>query len=212
MAHPEPLSALSQEFLIWHNRLQHLPMTTMLALSKLGILPRRFQHTKSNQPICASCLFVTAHRRPWRTKSKAGTILRASDDKPGRGVSTDQLVSAQAGLITQFSGHLTRSRIWGATISVDHFSDHVHVHLMRSASQDKTLTAKRAYERLVATHKVTIWQYHADNGRFAEKAFCAAVNDANQSISYCGVVLPNGDFVRRRQTFVCSLGCERLVL
>ena len=37
------------------------------------------------------------------------------------------------------------------------------------------------------THEVTIWQYHADNGRFAEKAFRAAVGDANQSISYCGV-------------------------
>ena len=27
VAHPKPLSALSQEFLRWHNRLQHLPMT-----------------------------------------------------------------------------------------------------------------------------------------------------------------------------------------
>ena len=159
VAHPEPLSALSQEFLSWHNRLQHLPMTTMLALSKLGILPQRFQHIKGDQPICASCLFGTAHRWPWRTKNKAGTIRQDSDDYPGKCVSTDQIVSAQAGLILQFSGHLTRARIWGAAIFVDHFSNHVHVHLMRSASQDETLAAKRAYERLAATHEVTIRRF-----------------------------------------------------
>ena len=127
VAHPKPLSALSQEFLSWHNRLQHLPMTTMIALSKLGILPRRFHHIESNRPICASCLFDTAHHRSWSTKREAGTIRRARDDNPGKGVSTDQLVSSQAGLIPQFSGHLTRARIWGATIFVDHFSNHVHM-------------------------------------------------------------------------------------
>ena len=179
-----------------------------------------------------------------------------------------------------------KARIWGATIFVDHFSNHVHVHLMRSSSQDKTLAAKRAYGSLAATHEVTIQRYHTDNGRFAKKYFRAAVDDANQSISYCGVgthhqnvlaenhikqltltshtlllhakrfcpediittlwpfalktaaevhnrlktninggaeslfgetsivsvVSPNGDFVRHGQTFICSLGCERLVL
>ena len=159
----------------------------MLALSKLGILPRRFQHIESDRPICASCLLGTSHRRTWRTKGKAGTILRASDDKPGKGVSTDQLVLAQAGLIPQFSGNLTRAQIWGTTIFVDNFSDHVHVQLMRSESQGETLATKRAYERLAATHEVTIRRYHADNGHFSKKAFHADVDDANQLISYCGV-------------------------
>ena len=72
-------------------------------------------------------------------------------------------------------------------IFVDHFSNHVHVHLMRSASQDETLADKQAYKRLAATHEVTIRRYHADNGHFSKKAFRAAVNDTNQSISYCGV-------------------------
>ena len=57
---------------------------------------------------------------------------------------------------------------------------------MRSASQEETLAAKQAYEHLAATHEVTIRRYHANNGRFAEKAFRAAVDDVNQSISYCG--------------------------
>ena len=81
VAHPEQLSALSQKFLSWHNRLQNLPITTMLALSKLGILPRRFQHIESDRHIWASFLFGTARRRSWCTKKKAGTICRDSDDK-----------------------------------------------------------------------------------------------------------------------------------
>ena len=56
---------------------------------------------------------------------------------------------------------------------------------MRSAPQDETLAAKRAYKRLAATHEATIWRYHADNGSFTEKAFRATVDDANQLISYC---------------------------
>ena len=90
-------------------------------------------------------------------------------------------------MIPQFSGHLTRARIWKPTIFVDHFSNHLHVHLMRSSSQDKMLASKCANERLAATHEVTIQRYHTDNGRFAKKSFRAAVDDANQSISYCGV-------------------------
>ena len=117
-------------------------------------------------------------------KGKDGTIRQASSDNPGKGVSNNQLVSAQTGLIPQFSGHLTRARFWGATIFIDHFSNHVHMHLMKSASQDKTLAAKRAYERLVATQEVTIRRYLADFGGFAKKDFCANVDDANQSISY----------------------------
>ena len=48
VAHPKPLSALSQEFLSWHNRMQHFPMMTLLALSKLRILLRCLQHIKRN--------------------------------------------------------------------------------------------------------------------------------------------------------------------
>ena len=58
---------------------------------------------------------------------------------------------------------------------------------MRSASQEKTLAAKRAYKLLAATHEVAIRRYHANNGRFSKNAFRAAVDDANQLISYIGV-------------------------
>ena len=49
---------------------------------------------------------------------------------PGDGVSVDQIVSAQPGLIPQMSGFLTSKILWGATTFVDHVSDYVYVHLM----------------------------------------------------------------------------------
>ena len=67
-------------------------------------------------------------------------------------MSTDQLMSAQPGLIPQMSGFLTNSRVTGATISVDHFSDHVYVFLMRELTLEETLLAKAAYKQFLATN------------------------------------------------------------
>ena len=116
-------------------------------------------------PICASCLFGTAHKRPWRTKSKISyPIQKESDMSPGARASTDQLVSAQPGLIPQISGRLTHQRVNGATVFVDHCSDHVYVYLMRDLLLDETLAAKHGYEWFLALHGIQSKAYHANNG------------------------------------------------
>ena len=66
---------------------------------------------------------------------------------PGDGVSVDQIVSAQPGLIPQMSGFLTSKRLWGATTFVDHGSDYVYVHLMRDLTLNEKLLAKEAMEK-----------------------------------------------------------------
>ena len=40
---------------------------------------------------------------------------------------------------------------------------------------------------MAASHGIKIEAFHADNGRFAEKGFRDAVNDANQKITFFGV-------------------------
>jgi hypothetical protein len=65
---------------------------------------------------------------------------------PGAKASTDQLVSAQPGLIPQISGKLTHQRVNGATVFDNHFSDHVYAYLMRGLTLDETITAKHGYE------------------------------------------------------------------
>jgi hypothetical protein len=70
--------------------------------------------------------------------------LKKSDDYPGANASLDHLVSAQPGLIPQISGKLTGMRVNGATIFVDHYSDHVYVSLMWDLTLDETNLAKHA--------------------------------------------------------------------
>jgi hypothetical protein len=83
---------------------------------------------------------------------------------PGTQASTDQLVSAQPGLILQISGRLTHQRVNGATVFLDHCSDHVYVYLMRDLLLDETLATKHGYERFLALHVIQSKAYHVDNG------------------------------------------------
>ena len=54
-------------------------------------------------------------------------------------------------------------------------------------SQEEKLSGKAAFEMLSATFGVKIKIYHADNGRFAEQPFRKSIEDANQTITFCGV-------------------------
>ena len=141
----------------------------MLRLSNMRILPRRFLKLRNDLPPCVSYLFGQAHRHPCRHKSSTmstGGVLRSADiTKPGKRVGTDQIVSAQPGLVPQEKVQMTRARIWGDTVLVDCASRWVKVHLMQDAIDDLTLEAKNAFERDCMTINVVPKHYHADNGR-----------------------------------------------
>jgi hypothetical protein len=83
----------------------------------------------------------------------------------------DHLVSAQPGLIPQISGKLTCLQINGATVIIDHYSDHVYIFLMHDLLLDETLLAKHAYECFLSSIRVTAKAFHANNGCFADKGF-----------------------------------------
>ena len=139
------LLPLQQEFMSIHHKRFHLPYTHMLRLAKFGILPKCFLKLKNDLPPCVSCMFGQAHRKPWRHKcsltTTCGTIRRDKRAKPGSMVYTDQLVSAQPGLVPQEKGSPARARIWGATIFVDSQTDYTKVHLMQDATCESTLEA-----------------------------------------------------------------------
>jgi hypothetical protein len=69
---------------------------------------------------------------------------------PGPKASTDQLVSAQPGLSPQISGKLSHQHINGATVFVDHYSDHVYAYLMRDLTLDETIASKHGYEHYLS--------------------------------------------------------------
>jgi hypothetical protein len=210
---PKPLSPLQEEMMSYHYRLHHLPFPKLIALAERGDIPKRLADLRGRTPICVACVFGTAHKRPWRTKSKKKhPIRKKSDNAPGKKTSVDQIVSAQPGLIPQMSGFLTNMRINGATVFVDHYSDHVYVYLMRDLTLDETLLAKEAYERFLHSNGVSAQSYHADNGRFADKGFQDDCKRNNQTITFCGVGAHHQNGIAERKIKDITLGGRTLLL
>ena len=124
----------------------------------------------------------------------------------------DHLVSAQPGLIPQITGNLTGQRINGATVIVDHHSDHVYTYLMRNLSLDEMLLAKHAYKRFLSSIGVTAKAYHADNGRFADQGFQDDCNVSNQVITFYGVGSHHQNGIAERKIKELTLGARTLLL
>ena len=93
------------------------------------------------------------------------------DNRPGAMTSVDQSVSDQPGIIPQVTGALTHARLWSATVFVDHNSDYCYTKFIRRISDEETLRAKEAYERLEATHRSRFYTYREDKGIFSEPKF-----------------------------------------
>jgi hypothetical protein len=181
----------------------------MTVVAKLGKIPRHLASWKGRCPICVPCLFGQAHKCPWQSKSKEiHPIWKKCDDHPGARASMDHLVSAQPGLIPQISGKLTCMQINGATVIVDHYSDHIYPFLMRNLSLKETLLKKKAYECFLSSIGVTAKAYHADNGWFADKGFKDNYAMSNQSITFCGVGGHHQDGIAERKIKELTLGAN----
>ena len=210
---PQSLSPLQEEMMSYHLKLHHLPFPKLVELAERGEIPKRLATLKGRTPVCVACIFGTAHKKPWRTKSKKyNPIRRPEDDAPGKRISTDQLVSAQPGLIPQMSGFLTNQRIVGATVFVDHFSNHVFVYLMKDLTLAETLLAKDAYERFLNSVGVSAKAYHADNGRYADKGFVDNCRSQCQTITFCGVGGHHQNGIAERYIKSLTLGGRTLLL
>jgi hypothetical protein len=120
ISHPQILDNDQQEFMGLHCKMNHFPLSAMITLAEKGKLNRKFTKFKHRLPVCTSCIFGTAHHKPWCSKGERGSIRKHNDNAPGKCVSINQMISAQPGLILQMAGFLTNLRIWASTIFVDH--------------------------------------------------------------------------------------------
>lgn len=175
----------TQEMLIQHYRLGHLPFSTMQRMARQGALPKRLSTCRV--PTCAACRFGMATKVPWKTNGSQNNRKIKTATRPGQCVSVDQMESSNPGFIAQLKGSLTKSRYKYATVFVDHFSDFVYIHLQKTLSSQETVQAKLAFEGYARTLGVSVEHYHADNGRFADNLFLKSVRDKGQTITYCGV-------------------------
>ena len=89
---PQSLDNEQRKLMELHYKLNHLPLPAMIALAEKGKLNKKFASLKHRLPICMSCIFGMAHRKPWRFKGSKRSIRKDTDDVPGECVSVDQLV------------------------------------------------------------------------------------------------------------------------
>ena len=81
-------------------------------------------------PVCVSCMFEFAHKKPWRVKGEEKNIIRSeSETAAGDNTSLDSLTSSTTGIIPQMSGFLTSDRFWAATVFVDHATSYMYTYL-----------------------------------------------------------------------------------
>jgi hypothetical protein len=180
------LTVSQHQLLKIHHRLGHISMKRLKRMAQLGLLPKHLATTP--EPMCASCQYRKATRRPWRTKGQAKQANKmVTINKPGDCVSVDQLESPTPGFIGQIKGILTIKRYQVATIFIDHKSRLGFVYLQHSTGAVETVEAKKAFEAYARSHGVTVRHYHADNGRFAENLWLAHCNQQQQSVTFCGV-------------------------
>ena len=95
---------------------------------------------------------------------------------------------------------------------VDHFSHLTHVHLIRSTIQQQILSGKVSFERWASTFGVKIKRYHSDNERFAEQTFRLAIEDFNQTITFCGVLYNHQNAIAERKIQALTLGDREFIL
>ena len=132
-------------------------------------------------------MFGKLKRLPWRHKYTHNSIHKPSHEQPGMDVSVDQVFSQQPGLVGRMEGKYGRKKIYGATVFLDHFIGFSYTHMEFSLNTEETLSSKNTLERFSKTNGITIQSYSEDNGRFTEKAFVDAVNDATQVLTFSGI-------------------------
>jgi transposase InsO family protein len=186
-----------QEYMHWHYRLNHASHVVMIKLANKKMLPQRITQLlkkmdkqRAKPPMCNDCYCANASRTPWRgkaTKDDKKKSERRSNLKPGDVVSIDQLESSVPGFLGQQTGTLTRQRIVGSSVYVDHASDLSYIYHHTALTSEETVKGKEAFEAYAKAHGVRIKHYHADNGRFKDNAFLKSIQENHQTISFSGV-------------------------
>ena len=152
------------ELLRFHHQFGHVSFLKLQQMAKLGTIPKRL--ATCPVPACSACLYAKAIRCKWRSRTTNNQEEASKPARPGERVSVDQLVSPTPGLIAQMTGFLTNKRYKYATVYVDQASRLSFVGLQKTATADKTLLGKEAFEQYAKDRGVKVEGYHADNGIF----------------------------------------------
>eukprot|EP00957_Ditylum_brightwellii_P178451 13592730-Ditylum_brightwellii.AAC.1 len=70
---------------------------------------------------------------------------------------------------------------------VDHASSYSYSHFITGATNEHTVAARLAYERVMRKYGHNVESYQSDNSRFDLEDFTNSCKVAQQTYSYCGV-------------------------
>jgi hypothetical protein len=178
------LSTNQKLLLKWHNRLAHTSFSHIQELARQGRLPKAI--ASCNHPVCSSCQYGKAHRRPSASVTKAQPI-DSGDLQPGDCVSVDQIESSAPGLVDNYSGKPTTARYHAASLYTDHASRFMFLKCHYSTGGNEAVEGKQRFEHFAGTHGVKIKAYRADNGIMAKREYIQNVELHQQSITLSGV-------------------------
>ena len=149
-----------------HDRTNHcMKIKEIQFMASMGIFGSKLAFCQP--PVCASCMFGCAHKKPWRVKGEEKHVLRSESERAaGDNTSLDVLTSSTPGIIPQMSGFLTCDRFWAAIVFVDHATSYMYTYLQRGQTLIKSIEAKSAYEQMAATFGIGVKKFHTDNGIF----------------------------------------------
>ena len=173
----------------WHHRLGHREMSRIQSLARIdGVLPKTAAEAikkvrQSDFPICAGCSFGKQRRRAADYRGK----IDEGHTAPGAKVSGDMLEAGCDGLIPTTRGRRSKKKHHVATLWIDHFSRFVFAYLHDSTSAGEAVMAKLEFEKFARRFNVEIEGYHTDNQPFTSKEFRAAIDEAGQDLTNCGV-------------------------
>ena len=134
-------------------------------LARQGELPKEYITLTS--PACAACMYATATKLSWRSKTKNHKNLVAKQQlQAGNCVAVDMLNYPAPGLISQLTGRLTKLWYNYAMVYVDAASRYIYIVLKTMDSATDTLKWKEAFEHKSTNRGIKIKAYHTDNGTF----------------------------------------------
>jgi hypothetical protein len=198
------LSSSQKELLLWHQRLSHANLGWIQTLmhdrkwlqdssSMASLHSGPFIVSLSWAPTCdiqgLKCLAcLCAKARTCTTKSKSTTlqpeknqVLKRGHLMPGCCVSVDHYMSSVMRRLPHTFGREQIGYSCGL-LFVDHASGKQFNFCQYSTTAAKTLSNKCQLESIAWQERITIQEYHADNGILASKAFKADCDSLDKNI------------------------------
>ena len=209
------LSPPEKELLRWHCKLGHIRLPQVQKIMRTGVLGNSpiiksaaSVNLKERDIKCASCAYSKAKRRASRPKTqrtdheavKPEKLLSKETLYPGQKVSMDHFVVSTPGRLFSSRGSEPVDRMYkGGVIFKDHASGHVYVEPVVNFTAGEAVRAKKAYEREMSSHGITIINYHTDNGVFTAAEFQDELLKLEQGITFSGVGAHHQNAVAERE-------------